>query len=54
MKSENNNSFTIQTTNGGAQDYTIFAKEEEAQIPADQLVSGMSSVSYTHLTLPTN
>jgi adhesin-like protein len=42
MKSENNNSFTIQTTNGGAQDYTIFAKEEEAQIPADQLVSGMS------------
>ena len=42
MKSENNNSFTIKTTDKVNQDYTVFIKEEETPIPSDRLVSGMS------------
>lgn len=50
MKSENNNSFTIKTVDGGTQDYTIFTKEEEIPIPADRFVSGTSYWAKENIT----
>lgn len=40
MKSENNNSFTISTTNGGDQEYIIFNKVKEKEPSEDRLIKG--------------
>lgn len=40
MKSENNNSFTISTTNGGDQEYIVFNKVQEKEPSEDRLIKG--------------
>ena len=58
MKSENNNSFTISTTNGGDQEYIVFNKVQEKEPSADRFIKdsgywGMYNVqNYTTVKNP--